>query len=86
MKQRIDGTEKSDSLMRKTLTEHEKKLKQLKHGNNSSLSEIPPGKIEEISDGMKQFRKDFDDHKHFVDKEISTMNLLLPKKANLSDI
>jgi hypothetical protein len=70
MKLRIDGTEKSDSLMRKTLTEHEKKLKQLKHGHASALSDVPPGPVDELADLFKEFKFDFDEHLLYVNKEL----------------
>lgn len=85
LRQRLEGAEKSDSLMRKTLTEHDKKIKQLKLGNNNP-TENARGPVDDLADSLKQLRSELEDHVLYANKEISTLNVLLTKKANLTEI
>ena len=49
--------------MRKTLTEHDKKIKQLKLGNANSQLDQARGPVDELAESLKQLQSDFDDHK-----------------------
>ena len=84
---RIEACEKADSSIRKTLAEHEKKLKGLNSKTGNSGLDHNSGALEQCLEGLHQLRKEFEEHRDSSNKEISNINTLqLPKKANISDL
>ena len=53
---------------------------------NKDQPENARGPVDDLADALKLLRSEYEDHVLFASKEISTMNALLTKKANLTDV
>lgn len=84
MKGRMEACEKSDSLMKKTLTEHEKKIKNLKSAGGGGGADA--GLIEEFQMEMDKLRQEFEEHRDLSNKELTSHNVQLLNKVSITDL
>ena len=80
----MEACEKADSLMKKTLTEHEKKLKNLKNSTGGGGPDA--GVIEEYQAEMDRLRQEFEEHRDLSNKELTSHNVQLLNKVSITDL
>jgi hypothetical protein len=73
---RIEACEKADSNIRKTLAEHEKKLKGLNRPSNSQMEVKSNQPGDEHIHDLSTLRKEFEDFRDATTKEFSNINTL----------
>lgn len=87
MRGRLDAGEKSDSQIRKTLIDHEKKIKNLKNGTDRvGKSPADPEAVEQMTDDISQLRLEFEEFKKNADRDIRVNQELLNKRATIQDL